>query len=149
MSNQNDPNGYTKGFLLGALVGGAVGAITALLLAPKSGAELRRDIASTSQDLYGKAADYLQVVEANVERVVANTVNEGKIKAQVIIDSAKKQADSIIENADHILKDARSKASNAKETFEGKIDNLKDAAKAGVDAFKAEMASSQNELKDL
>ena len=32
-------NSYSKRFLLGAIVGGAVGAITALLLAPKSGKE--------------------------------------------------------------------------------------------------------------
>ena len=30
-------NSYAKGFLLGAIIGGAVGAITALLFAPKPG----------------------------------------------------------------------------------------------------------------
>ena len=47
-------NDYTKGFIIGALVGGVAGALTALLLAPKSGAELRQDIAKTSSDVYGK-----------------------------------------------------------------------------------------------
>lgn len=149
MKNQNDPHTYTKGFLLGALVGGAVGAITALLLAPKSGSELRKDIAQTSQDLYGKASDYFQTVEANVERVVANTVNEGKIKAQGIIESARRQAGNILENAENVLKDARSKASSTKEVIEDNLSNLKNAAKAGADAFKAEMSASKQEYHGL
>lgn len=37
------------GFLLGALAGGLLGSITALLFAPKSGRELREDIASGAQ----------------------------------------------------------------------------------------------------
>ncbi|GFN30201.1 YtxH domain-containing protein [Paenibacillus xylaniclasticus] len=39
----------TKGFLLGALAGAVVGSITALLFAPKSGKELRSDIADSAQ----------------------------------------------------------------------------------------------------
>lgn len=34
----------TKGFLIGAIAGGIVGSVTALLLAPKAGKELRQDI---------------------------------------------------------------------------------------------------------
>jgi gas vesicle protein len=41
--------------LAGALIGGAIGAITALVFAPKSGRELRRDIADRSAELYDKA----------------------------------------------------------------------------------------------
>lgn len=39
----------TKGFLLGALAGGIVGSVTALLFAPKSGKELRGDISEGAQ----------------------------------------------------------------------------------------------------
>ncbi|NDF61017.1 MAG: YtxH domain-containing protein, partial [Crocinitomicaceae bacterium] len=47
-------NSYAKGFLLGALVGGAVGAITALLFAPKPGKDLRDEISYRSKDLLEK-----------------------------------------------------------------------------------------------
>ena len=77
-----------KSFILGALIGGAIGAVTALLFAPKSGRELRRDIVDTSTDIYDKASDY-----------ISNAVNEGKYRAQGIIDSAKRKADSIITDA--------------------------------------------------
>ena len=141
MSNLSNDGGYTKGFLLGAIVGGAVGAITALLLAPKSGKELRGDIASKSTELYDKANDYFQNLESNVGSVVTNTVNEGKERAQNIIHSAKKQAEVLLQNAEKIMQDARLKATTTKENVQSKIGNLKDAAKASADAFRDEMHS--------
>ena len=47
-------NSYAKGFLLGAIIGGAVGAITALLFAPKPGKELREELSYRSKDLIEK-----------------------------------------------------------------------------------------------
>lgn len=43
LKEQSNDSMSTKDFLIGALVGGIVGAATALLLAPKSGRELRED----------------------------------------------------------------------------------------------------------
>ncbi len=123
---------YTKGFLLGAIVGGVAGAVTALLFAPKSGAELRRDIADTSTQIYDKSKDYFVTVEDTVSKAVSNSVNEGRIKAQGIIDSAKRQAEGIIHNAENVLSDAKMKATQ-----------VKDAAKAGADAFRDEMKATE------
>ncbi len=123
----NENSNY-KSFLLGTLIGGAVGAITALLLAPKSGRELRRDIVDTSTDIYDKAADY-----------VTNSIQEGKSKAQNIINVARRQADSMIEVANEYLDDAKHKVSTSKETVQDRFENLKEAAKAGSEAFKAEL----------
>lgn len=43
---------YTKGMVVGALIGGAVSGVAALLFAPKKGTELRRDIASKTEETY-------------------------------------------------------------------------------------------------
>ncbi|MFM2133955.1 MAG: hypothetical protein RL156_1236, partial [Bacteroidota bacterium] len=60
MSERESSNGgYINGFLAGALIGGAIGAITALVFAPKSGRELRRDIADRSVELYDKAQELI------------------------------------------------------------------------------------------
>ncbi len=134
----NESN-YTKGFVVGALIGGAVGAITALLLAPKSGKELRQDIANKSTDVYGKAGEYWNVVEDKVGSTVTNTVNEGKIKAQNIINSAKRQAEDLLQKAENVLSDAKDKATTAKDTVVNKYETVKDAAKAGADAFRNEL----------
>jgi len=47
----------SKDFLIGALVGGIIGAATALFLAPKSGAELREDVTSQASHLKEKTVD--------------------------------------------------------------------------------------------
>jgi gas vesicle protein len=52
-----------KDFLLGAVVGAALGAITALLLAPKSGKELRGDIAHQYHNVSEKTQEIAGVVK--------------------------------------------------------------------------------------
>ncbi|MBI5326064.1 MAG: YtxH domain-containing protein [Ignavibacteriae bacterium] len=142
MSKDSDSGSFTRGLFLGAFLGGVVGAVTALLLAPKSGAELRKDIAQKSVELYDKASDMLQTVEANVGDTVHSAVNEGKVRAANIVQSAKSQAEELMSNADAVLKEARSKVHNAKDSLGDRIQNVKDAAKAGVDAFRSEMDSN-------
>lgn len=48
-SNENNIN--TKDFLIGALIGGVVGAAAALFLTPKSGKDIRHDISHQAQSL--------------------------------------------------------------------------------------------------
>ena len=122
-------------------IGGAVGAITALLLAPKSGRELRGDIAEKSTEIYGKASDYFAKVEEEMGIKVSEIVNEGKEKAQNIINTAKRQAGDLLENAEKVLSDAKLKAGNAKENLSNKYDTIKEATKAGAEAFKNEYKS--------
>lgn len=136
---------FTKGFIFGTLIGGAIGAITALLLAPKSGKELRQDIAEKSSDIYGKASDLFSQVESKVSSSVGTTINEGKEKAKKIVTDAKNQAEVLLHNAEKILNEAKTKATTAKEAVQEKIDTLRDAAKASVEAFKAELKSSDEE----
>lgn len=138
---------YTKGFVIGAIIGGAIGAITALLLAPKSGKELRQELADKSSELYGLASEYVSKFEENVGSSISATVNEGKLRAENIIASAKKQAGDILSNAEKILSDAKTKAANIKEEIQDKIDSIKDAAKAGAEAFKTELNASEDQLE--
>lgn len=138
MSKQGD-SGFTQGLLLGTIIGGAIGAITALLFAPKSGAELRKDIAMKSQELYDKTTDYLYSAESNFGSAITNTINQGKIKAQEIIDSAKLKANEILANAEELLQEAKMKAQSSKEHFNEKVNTLKDATKASIETFKNEL----------
>lgn len=142
----NSQNEYSKGFIIGALIGGVAGALTALLLAPKSGTELRKDIADTSSDLYGKATDYFKQMEGQVEEAVKQTMNEGKIRAQNIIDSARTQAKEILSGAESVLSQAKGKANETKDQIAHNYDAVRDAARAGAEAFKAEIKASKGEL---
>ena len=142
--NQGNGQSYTKGFVLGAIIGGAVGAITALLLAPKSGKELRQDIAQKSGELYNKAEEIFSNVESSVSGTVGNVINEGKIKAERIISTAKNQAGNLMEKAEAMIHEAKAKASNIKETVQDKYDTLKQASRAGADAFRAELKTEDD-----
>lgn len=141
--SKNGESNFTQGLLLGTIIGGTIGAITALLLAPKSGSELRRDIVEKSQQIYDKTADYLYSAESTVGSAVSNTVNEGRVRAQNIINSAKRQAEDLLVSAENILHDAKYKANTAKEGVQEKIGNIKNAAKAGADAFKNEVKTGR------
>ena len=119
-----DNNSKAKTFLLGALIGGAVGAVTALLFAPKSGKELRRDIVDSTTEMYDKANDLIQ---------------ESKQKAQNIIESAKRQADSILYRTSEFANDANDHIATSTESVQQRFESLKDAAKTGSEALKAEL----------
>lgn len=146
MSNERDVvDSYAKGFFFGAIIGGAVGAITALLLAPKSGRELRRDIADKSGEIYGKASNYL----GDVQEDVRDMVNQGRAKAENMVSAAKKQAESILASAEQTVQEARLRASHAKENLQGGAARVRDAARAGADAFRTEMNTIEGQETEL
>jgi len=129
-----------KGFLLGAAIGGAVGAVTALLMAPKSGRELRDDIASRGEDMYNKAQGYLQKGEKAIEEAAEDFMNEGRTRAERIVNTARAQADHLMSNAEQVLRDAKSRAQSVKESVQHGAQKVSDAAKAGADAFRSELS---------
>ncbi|MFP4528751.1 MAG: YtxH domain-containing protein [Candidatus Kapaibacterium sp.] len=145
MDTRNQGENTTKGFLFGAIIGGAVGAVAALLLAPKSGRELRKELYDKSNEFYDSAGRYVTEMEGNVERAVSTTVNEGRSRAQNIINSARHQAEDILEKAEQVLNDARTKAGDAKEQVQERIEHIRDAAKASASAFKTELEESKQE----
>jgi gas vesicle protein len=59
-----------KNFLIGTVVGGVVGAVTALLFAPKSGRELRADIAEQAQVIGEKTQEVAKSVGAQTSEWV-------------------------------------------------------------------------------
>lgn len=132
---------YTRGFIFGALIGGAVGAITALLLAPKSGEELRKDLAEKGTDVYNKASKYFTEKEIEISESVKSTVNEGRMKAEKIVHSAKTQADEILASAEKVFNDAKYKASTSKDYLQNSAGKVKNALSESVETFKQEMNS--------
>lgn len=137
MSERESSNGgYINGFLAGALIGGAIGAITALVFAPKSGRELRRDIADRSVELYDKAQELIG--RAGVEpgdEVLPGVVNDGRARAERIVQTARDHAESLMADAEQVLREARMKATNVRDSVAEGFDRARDAARAGADAF--------------
>jgi gas vesicle protein len=133
MSNDNN---IAKGFFIGFLAGGTVGAIVALLTAPKSGRELRADIKVKSEEYFDEAEKYL----AEAKDKARELINEGKKKSEKIIHDAKSKSDDILKDAEKIFKDAKVKTSESfqagKEKIETETERLKSSVKAGIDAYK-------------
>jgi gas vesicle protein len=147
MSTQN--NEFTKGMVIGALLGGAIGAVTALLFAPKPGNELRRDIADKSADLYNdvysKASDFVRERSTDV----STFVNEGKVRAEELVNSTKKQAGHLLYEAESLIREARDRVSNVQHDLKENIDRIQDAAKAGKEAFVGEMKKAGDTVSNL
>ncbi len=130
-------NGSGKGFLIGFLAGGAIGAILALLYAPKSGKELRSDIKLKTDGILDDADKYL----ADARDKAKDLINEGKKKSEKLISDAKVKSEELLKDAEKVFGDAKAKAntviSTGKETITAETERLKTALKAGVDAYKS------------
>ncbi len=129
-------NGLKKGLLIGFLAGGAIGAILALLYAPKSGKELRNDIRSKTDDYLDDAEKF--IAEAKVK--ASEMINEGKRRSEKLIVDAKNKSGELMKDAEKIFNEAKTKASTTihqgKEMLEDEGTRLKSAVKAGIDAYK-------------
>jgi vacuolar-type H+-ATPase subunit H len=68
-------------------------------------------------------------------------INEGKKKSEKLISDAKIKSEELLKDAEKIFGDAKSKTATAinvgKENIENESGRLKDAVKAGVDAYKS------------
>lgn len=127
---QNEQNGVLKGLVIGLLAGGALGALLALLYAPKSGKELRADIRERADGLLEGADSMVQAARSQAGKIVS----DAKQRSSQLITEAKKEADSLLHDADRVLSGARQKTATLAE--EGT--RVKNAVKAGVEAYKEE-----------
>ena len=130
-------NNVGKGLLIGFLAGGAIGAILALLYAPKSGKEFRSDIKEKADEYLGEAEKYI----ADAKDKAKDMINEGKKKSEKLISDAKIKSEELLKDAEKIFGEAKLKATTTintgKENIESESGRLKEAVKAGVDAYKS------------
>lgn len=87
--SDNNMNG--KDFLLGAVVGGIIGAVTALLLAPKPGSELRAELKETAGTVTARTQEIAQQVGER-SQAIARTVSA---QTTEWVDKAKELAGSV------------------------------------------------------
>lgn len=80
MDKQNARN-----FMIGSLVGGVIGAVTALLFAPKPGRELRTDIAEG----YHAVSEKTQEIVRSIGNHTSEFVDKAKEAAIQVVDNAR------------------------------------------------------------
>lgn len=86
-------NKSSKSFIMGAIVGGIVGAVTALLLAPKSGKEMREDLNEQAAILKERS---LQLKDTAVEKG-NEWISLAKEKSAEIAKTVNKQSQQVVE----------------------------------------------------
>lgn len=111
------------------LVGGGIGAILALLFAPKSGEELRHDIAEASRKGLEKGKEAAHQLQEKAGEYYEVT----KEKAEELLETASEKAEELAEKA-------RSAAARTANPFAAAIE-------AGKDAYNAE--KRKNEAKAI
>lgn len=98
----SENNGDFGAFLAGFVIGGLVGAATALILAPQSGEEIRAQISARSHDLRQAGEERFQQVRQTAVTYATDythKVQEASAEAQervrIVLDSGKEQADRL------------------------------------------------------
>lgn len=86
-------------FLLGALVGGAAGAVVGLLFAPRSGAETRRMIADEAARCRRESQESLHKAQACVSDTVDKAVGKARETAQHMGQGVRHSAETLREKA--------------------------------------------------
>ncbi|MBS1903657.1 MAG: YtxH domain-containing protein [Bacteroidetes bacterium] len=97
--------GSVQSFLVGAIVGGAVGAAFALLYAPKRGKELREDISEKMSGLSDRFTTLLKKAKETGEELLHE---ETEVVSETMHEAYRK-AEELIDEADRIINDARSR----------------------------------------
>jgi len=115
-------------FFKGLLIGGTLGAIAALLFAPKSGKELRGDIRRKSEE----------AVEGS-----KRLYNDARSRASAIITEAVDKAQALREEATEQLASARQKAEELLTSAGQKVDEISEGAKEYFYDTKEEVAKKK------
>lgn len=80
-------------FLAGFIVGGALGAIAGVLLAPKSGKETREMLANSAKEAAAKADETVKEIQSKADNVVEEMQRKGdeiREKLQNLLDKSGK-----------------------------------------------------------
>lgn len=128
-----------KGFLIGFLAGGTIGAIAALLTTPKSGKELREEIVNKSEEYLDAADKYITETKLKAGSII----NEGKRKFTLMMNDVKAKPEEILKGAERILVDTKLKTKeiihSGQDKIETETERLISSVEAGINTYKKEV----------
>ncbi|MBA5730127.1 YtxH domain-containing protein [Aerococcaceae bacterium INB8] len=139
------------GFFLGALFGASVAGIAALLYAPKSGKELRRDIAVEVDQFLDSAGEYTDyAVERGVELYDAayETTEDIKVNLKDSADQFKSQFDDIRQEASTEWNRVKSDMKDSKDELSKDAQKLKEDAEDLADTISVEAKDLSDDVSD-
>jgi gas vesicle protein len=108
MSEQN--NGSETGvFLAGFILGGLVGAAVAMILAPSSGQETRKQLTDRGLELRGRAEEKIEEARKRAEQAA----EEARKRAEQAAEEARKRAEELQERGRVVLEEQKSRITSA------------------------------------
>jgi gas vesicle protein len=123
MPQENRGAEFFKGFL----IGGAIGAVAALLFAPKPGVELRADLRRKSREFYDETEE---------------TLGEWKEQANEVVEQGRRQAEALRAQAEAKIAEARAKAEQLVAEGKAKARDLVDESAKVVEREKGRIKSA-------
>lgn len=93
----------SMGFILGVLTGGLLGAVAALLYAPQTGKQLRKDINYKKDELLNEASNVVD----NAKKRASGIIAEAKERAGYIVEEGKKKITSAGETASDFISEEK------------------------------------------
>jgi gas vesicle protein len=88
MSEKDD---FAKGIITGALIGGLAGVVVGILIAPKSGAETRQEIAEKAKDFADRVQDEYDALYDKARRSTDTMIH----RLQEMEEAARRKADEL------------------------------------------------------
>lgn len=82
-------------FIEGIAVGGVVGFVCGLLSAPKSGAELRKQLVDESEDLYKNASDSIHDIKSKTTEAISTLQAKGEDLLKMASENIPGKKDSV------------------------------------------------------
>jgi gas vesicle protein len=125
----------SSGLLLGTIIGGAIGAASAFLLAPKTGAKLREDIA-TKYRVINDRMQHMAAAAGDKTQELASSVGQ---KTQNMASSVSDQKDKLVDKVSEVKGNITNKATDVK-------DNVVDAWRESKEEVKREADSQRQPL---
>lgn len=87
-------------FLAGFVVGGAIGAVAGILLAPKSGEETRKLLSDSAQDIARRADETAKQIQSKADDAVSDLQKKGEEIKERLQDLISKQKESKTEKTE-------------------------------------------------
>jgi gas vesicle protein len=120
-----EKGGGAGSFLLGAVIGAGI----ALLLAPQSGVETRRDIKRKAREVSDAAKD----AAGELQDTVVDRYSKAKASVGTTLDTARQAIDLKKHQASEAIRAGREAAAQAREELEARLAETKAAYQAGAD----------------
>lgn len=121
-----------RSFIAGLITGGILGGLAALLFAPKSGKEFRKDIADKKDDILD---DTNYLIENALEKSSA-MIFDAKRKAEKLVDEGKKKVECMTKDAENLMGQAKGKIDTMSKEAGDLIAQGKDKAEESVSKIK-------------